>query len=257
MATLTIGVLGGMGPQATCDLFQKLIDATPARSDQEHLHVIIDSNPAIPDRTAFLLGKGPDPTPALVESACRLARAGCDFLIMPCNTAHYFVRQIEEAAGIPVLDMIEITAQAARQVLSPGDAAGLMATTGTIQSGLYHRALARHGLQLITPDEADQAEVMDIIYGPQGVKAGYRGQDLRARARAVAERLVSRGARVVIAGCTEIPLVLASGDISVPVLDSTGLLAQAAVARARSGAEAGAGQGGVGVLDGKLTPDQN
>lgn len=238
MAKQIIGVLGGMGPQATCDLFQKLINATPARTDQEHLHIIIDNNPAIPDRSAYILGSGPDPTPALVESARRLARAGCDFLVIPCNTAHYFVRKVEEGAGIPVLNMIEVTAEAARKRLKPGEKVGLLATTGTVQSGLYHDALARQGLSLITPAEADQKVLMELIYGPQGIKAGYTGKDLRAQMWVLAERLVTRGAHLIIAGCTEIPLVLEDGDISVPVLDTTDLLAQAAVTRALSGAAA-------------------
>jgi len=238
MAKQIIGVLGGMGPQATCDLFQKLINATPARTDQEHLHIIIDNNPAIPDRSAYILGSGPDPTPALVESACRLAQAGCDFLVIPCNTAHCFIRAVEEAAGIPVLNMVEITAEEARRRLKPGEAVGLLATTGTVKSGLYHEALARQGLSLITPSEADQKVLMELIYGPQGIKAGFTGKDLRAQFWLLAERLVSRGARLVIAGCTEIPLVLEDGDISVPVLDSTDLLAKAAVERALSGAAA-------------------
>lgn len=227
-----IGIIGGMGPQATCDLFQKLIDATPATSDQEHVHIIIDNDPQIPDRTKGIMGTGPDPLPELVSCGRRLATAGCDFLLIPCNTAHHFAKKVEEAAGVPVLSMIETVAQTAAAQLPPGSMVGLMATNGTLSTGLYHDALRRHGLVPIQPDEADQAEVMAIIYGPDGVKAGFRDEALRRRAQVVGERLVERGARAVVAGCTEIPLVLTEGDLTVPVLDSTGLLAGEAIRRA-------------------------
>lgn len=227
-----IGVLGGMGPQATCDLFQKLIDCTPAKIDQEHMHIVIDNNPGVPDRTGHILHGRSDPTPVLVEGALRLKHAGCGFIIIPCNTAHFYADAIEKQAGIPVLSMIEATARAAATLLPAGAAVGVMATSGTLQLGLYHRALERVGLRALAPDDEYQLKVTDIIYGPQGVKAGYRDQALRSKARDVAGHLITRGARAVIAGCTEIPLVLADGDIDVPVLDATLLLAKAAVEKA-------------------------
>lgn len=234
MSKRIIGVLGGMGPQATCDLFQKIIQRTTAAKDQDHLHVIIDNNPQVPDRTAFLIGQGEDPSPELVGGAKRLANAGCSFLLIPCNTAHYFVGVIEQAARIPVLSMIDNTADVARRLLPQGAAVGIMATTGTIQSRLYHDALLRAGLVPMAPDDLGQNEVMDIIYGTEGVKAGHVGDSQRLRARQVANKLIERGALAIIAGCTEIPLVLQDGDVSVPVLDATDLLAKAAVERARS-----------------------
>lgn len=235
MSKQIIGILGGMGPQATCDLFQKLIDATPATSDQEHVHIIIDNNPQIPDRTKGIQGTGPDPVPELVATAKRLAAAGCNFVLIPCNTAHYYAKQVEEKAGVTVLSMIETVAEVAAQRLPKGATVGIVATNGTLQTGLYHDALRRHGLVPIQPEENDQAEVMDIIYGPHGVKAGFRDAPLRRRCRMVAERLVARGAQAVIAGCTEIPLVLEDGDLTVPVLDTTGLLAKEAIRRAMAG----------------------
>lgn len=234
MQKTTIGILGGMGPQATCDLFQKIIKRTPAARDQDHLHIVIDNNPQVPDRTAFLIGQGPDPTDELVEGARRLARVGCSFILIPCNTAHYFTAVIEQAADVPVLSMIDNVAAVAQQLLPAGSAVGIMATTGTVQSELYHQSLRQAGLLPLSPDDVDQAEVMDIIYGPAGVKAGYDGPELRARARLVADRLIARGAQAIVAGCTEIPLVLQDGDVSVPVLDATDLLAAAAVNRART-----------------------
>ncbi|GAH53208.1 unnamed protein product, partial [marine sediment metagenome] len=105
-----IGILGGMGPEATVDLFHKIIKFTPAKKDQDHFRIIIDNNPKIPDRTAAILGKGEDPLPALQETARNLEKAGVDFIIIPCNTAHYFLPQIQKSVNIPVLNMIEETA---------------------------------------------------------------------------------------------------------------------------------------------------
>ncbi len=234
MSKQIIGVLGGMGPQATCDLFQKIIDSTGASRDQEHLHVIIDNNPQIPDRTAFFLGQGVDPTDELIVCAKRLVAAGCSFLIIPCNTAHYFAPAVQQAVGVPILSMIDNVAAVAKGLLAPGAAVGIMATSGTLQNRLYHQALEAVGLVPLVPTDEDQDQVMEIIYAPDGVKAGFRGEDLRQKAQQVANRLISRGAGAIIAGCTEIPLVLADGDVAVPVLDSTGLLAKAAVERVRS-----------------------
>jgi aspartate racemase len=105
--TPTIGIIGGMGPLATADLYRKIIEVTPAVRDQDHLHVIIDADPTIPDRTAALLGNGPDPLPKLVAAARRLEDAGAGILIMPCNTAHAFLPVLQRAVRIPFIDMTE------------------------------------------------------------------------------------------------------------------------------------------------------
>ncbi|MBQ5567593.1 MAG: amino acid racemase, partial [Oscillospiraceae bacterium] len=163
-----IGILGGMGPLATADLFQKIILHTRAETDQQHLHVLIDSNTNIPDRTAALLHGGADPTPELVKSARRLADAGADVLIMPCNTAHNFYDAVQGAVDIPVLHMIALTRDA---LLARGvRRAALLATDGTVQTGIYQRVFSGSGIDLLVPEGDDQAAVMDIIY--HGVKAG-------------------------------------------------------------------------------------
>ena len=170
----TIGILGGMGPLATADLFQKITLHTAAIFDQEHPRVCIDSNTNIADRTAALLHGGADPVPEMLKSAQRLESMGADFLIMPCNTAHNYYHAVAGSVSIPVLHMIAITRDAlvARGVRC----AGLLATDGTIQTGIYQRTFAGSGVELLTPDnEADQAAVMDVIYN--GVKAGDLSHD--------------------------------------------------------------------------------
>lgn len=225
-----VGVLGGMGPLATADFYLKIIRATPAAVDQDHLHVLIDSNPEIPDRTEGIEGRGPDPTPALVGSAARLVGMGAELLAMPCNSAHAYLTPIRAAAGVPVLDMMAETAAAlAARTPRPG-IAGLLATTGTLRQRLYHAALLARGVAVLEPDPAAQAELMAVIY--DGVKAGDTGPAVRDRVRAVSRGLVSRGAAVLILGCTELPLVLGPEDASVPVLDATEILARAVVREA-------------------------
>ena len=149
-----VGVLGGMGPLATADFYTKLVRLTPARADQDHLRVIIDSNPKIPDRTAALRGEGPDPTEALVATARGLERAGADLIAIPCNSAHAYLQAIRGSVGIPVLDIMEEVAAAAAALVPRPRAAGLLATSGTMQARLYHRALASRGIDVVEPAAA-------------------------------------------------------------------------------------------------------
>lgn len=252
-----IGILGGMGPEATCDLFHKIIRVTPRfkpiRRDQDHLRVIVDSNPLIPDRTAAILEGGEDPVPHLQETARNLERAGAGLIAMPCNTAHYFWDQVQAAVGIPVLHMMEEVAralagdgpgggqpgasQAAVSRVGPPAApagvrrVGLLATTATVRTRLYHRALEARGIEVLEPDAGGQEAVMEAIYRVK------RGDLAGARAPLVAEarRLEEAGADAIVAGCTEIPLVLWQGDLRVPLVDATEVLAVAAVRAALQG----------------------
>jgi aspartate racemase len=230
MAEKVIGILGGMGPEATIDLFQKIVAATPARTDQEHLRVIIDNNPKIPDRTAALLHGGEDPTPLLQATARNLERAGADFLIMPCNSAHLFFDKVVEAVRIPVLHIAdEAVAESLRRY--PGiERVGILAATGTARLGLYHKRFEAKGIRALSPSDADQEIVHAAIFS---VKAGDKGPAVRERIRGVAERMAGQGAQLLLTACTELPLILQDGDVSVPVLDPTQALAQAAVRLAR------------------------
>ena len=238
MTKKTIGIIGGMGPLATCDLFKKIITNTPAACDQDHIHVIIDNNTNIPDRTAALLAGGPSPLPEMVKSAQRLEAAGADALIMPCNTAHGFYEPLQEAVSIPVIHMIRETV--GTMVRSGITCAGLLATSGTIEAGVYDRpctaglrgaeprAEAHTGtsLRLLKPTEDEQKAVMHMIY--QGVKAGVKDYDASA-VQAIADRLISEGAQAIILGCTELPLAKEMYALDFPSVDPTEELARAAV----------------------------
>ena len=224
MEKKTIGIIGGMGPLATADLFEKIVGHTKAACDQEHLHVVIDSNTNIPDRTAALLHGGADPLPELVKSAGRLEKMGADVLIMPCNTAHNYYDGIAAAVSVPVLHMVRLTAQA---LVERGvKKAGLLATDGTVRTGIYQRSFEGSGVELLTPDEAGQRAVMEMIY--QGVKAGDMAFDAQP-ARQAMERLLAAGAEVLILGCTELPLAVKLYGIALPAVDPTLELALEAI----------------------------
>jgi aspartate racemase len=225
-----IGILGGMGPAATADFYQKIIQATPAKSDQDHLRVLIYSNPQIPDRTAAIRGDGPDPVPALVESAEVLIRGGADFLTIPCVTAHHFYEALQRAVRIPILHLIGETVTAVLHEYPGLRRLGLLATSGTLQGRLFESYFEPRGFTILTPEPAVQtAAVMEAIYG---VKQGKPLNQSRRLIREAAEHLCARGAEAVLTGCTEVPLILQDGDLSVPVIDPTRFLAQAAVCRA-------------------------
>ena len=221
-----IGILGGMGPEATADLFHRILRATPVEKDQDHFRVIIDSNSKIPDRTAGIKGTGPSPLPYMMEAGRNLVNAGADFIIIPCNTAHYFHNTLEQLLRVPVLHMIRLSAKHVKENYPDVKRVGLQATDGTIASKLYHDAYEEYGIEVITPDDASQKTVMDAIY--LDIKTGNleKGGKLL---NTVAEELIGEGSDVVICGCTEVSLVLHDGDLTVPVVDPLQVLAEEAV----------------------------
>jgi len=225
-----IGILGGMGPEATIDLFYKIIKFTPVEKDQDHLRIIIDNNPKIPDRTAAILGKGEDPLPALQESARNLEKAGADFIIIPCNTAHYFLPLIQESVKIPILNMIEEAAKETQQRIPQIKKVGLLASIGIYKTEIYHQHYKKFNIEVISPEEKDKEEVMKAIYA---VKAGNLSEGIKKSILKIAQELINKGAEVIIAGCTEIPLILKEGDVSVPLIDPTQILAKIAVQKAK------------------------
>jgi len=230
--TKVIGVLGGMGPAATADFFQKIIQATPAKTDQDHLKVVIVSNPHVPDRTAAIRGCGPDPLPELVGAAEALIRAGADLVTIPCVTVHHFFDRLQAVIPIPILHLIREAATAVTAEFPTLRRYGLLATTGTLQTRLFEAKFEPRGLSVFGCEPAVQdALVMEAIYG---VKRGGSIERSRQLICDAAAHLIERGAEAIIAGCTEIPLVLSHGDIAVPFIDPTRYLAHAAVRRALS-----------------------
>ncbi len=226
MAERIIGILGGMGPAATADLFLEIIRLSPARRDQEHFPMLIFSNPAIPDRTEAILGRGEDPVPAMVQGALRLQQAGAGILAIPCNAAHYFLPRIKACLSIPVINMIEQTCSYIRFQHPGFRKVGLLAATGTIYCGVYQAACLKAGFDLIEPDETSQARVHQAIIE---VKEGVHNEQTGFSLESIGEDLVRRGAGAVILGCTEIPLALNPFRVPYPCINATRVLAQAAV----------------------------
>ncbi len=221
-----VGILGGMGPEATVDFLREIIRLTPAKKDQDHIPVIIYSDPRVPERTAAILHGGEDPTPYLVQAAVTLEKAGAGILAMPCNTAHYYLPRIKNEVGIPILDMIEETYSSAREQIGGAEVVGLLATRGTIQSGVYHNVFARHGVKVLVPDARDQDCIQEGIFQ---VKAGSYDGARQGSFESIGSKLAAAGAAAVILGCTEIPLGFNANRVSYRVVNATRVLAQAAV----------------------------
>ena len=222
----TIGILGGMGPLATADLFRKIVLLTDAHSDNEHIRVYIDSNSAIPDRTAAILHGGPDPVPEMADALRHLETCGADCILMPCNTAHHFLPRLQAMTDIPFLSMLEATAKACAERFL-GRTAGILATRGTLETGLYTQALERAGVVSLMPDETGKDALMKVIY--DGVKAG---RDLSPMAPALLDtldRMRQQGAGYFILGCTELPLVRQMLHLPGDFIDPTAELAKAAI----------------------------
>lgn len=225
-----VGIIGGMGPEATVDLMARLIRLTPALDDADHVRCIVDNNPKVPSRIKALIeGGGASPVPELQDMARRLEAWGADFLAMPCNTAHYYFQDIQDAVSIPVLNLIEITA---REVLSqqPGiTSVGILGSTAILLTGLYQQAFAAVGAKVVYPEEACQNRIMSAI---KNIKKG--ATDLAAPAvDAALSSLETHGAQAVIVACTELSLLPSASRQPLPSIlpryDATEILARAII----------------------------
>ena len=215
-----VGVIGGMGPDATVDFMSSVIAFTKATRDQDHVRMLVDNNPAIPCRQEALLGNGENPGPVMADMARGLEVAGADFLVMPCNTAHAFADAVRDAVSIPLLSIVDVTVAACRTHA----AVGMLATKGCLEARVYQDVFATAGSELVVPDDAEFTELMELIFA---IKAGDRSSGIGGRMHRLAEALVARGATVVVGGCTEITLVLHDDMLTVPLVSSTAELAQA------------------------------
>ncbi|MEM9195013.1 MAG: amino acid racemase [Myxococcota bacterium] len=224
----TVGVLGGMGPKATLGFLARVLELTPAKREQDHLRMIVDQNPRVPDRNLAQAGHGPRPGPVLAEMARGLERHGADFVVMPCNTAHVYAPSIREALSIPFIDMIDATvnrvgALGVRRV-------GLLTTRACHETALYPKALQALELEPMALPDDEFSSLMDAIYQ---IKKGAL-DPARRTVHALSLWLVERGAEALLSGCTELPLVLRPDDCSVPLVDSSDTLARVTVSAALS-----------------------
>ena len=232
MSEKTIGILGGMGPEATLECYAQIIKNTPAKTDQQHLRVIIDSNPKVPDRTAAIIGKGPSPVPILLHGCRTLQTAGADFIIIPCVSAHFYLAEIRQQVQLPILSIYDAVADAISSDHPDIKTVGLMGTTGTISGGLFQKRLAAANCKTIVPDDFQQAKVMAAVYDIKNSATPRSREQITSDLVSVAESLVSDGAQGIVAGCTEIPLALEQLHLAVPYFDALTILARAAIIEA-------------------------
>ena len=228
----TIGILGGMGPEATAYFFDLIIRNTAADRDREHVPVIIRSDPRVPDRTDAILHASESPAPMLAEGVKALRLAGADFVVMPCVTAHHFLKDIVAREDIPFVNLLDEARKHVRAAIPGIRRIGLIATAGTVRAGIVRDAFAGAGIKVIVPGEDEQKKVMEAIYGKLGIKAGFTTGRSRRLILGVARGLVRSGAEAIMAGCTEVPLVLRQEDLAVPFIEPMRIGALACIKKA-------------------------
>lgn len=236
MKEKVIGVLGGMGPEATLALFKEIIEQTPVNREQDHIRVIIDSNPKIPSRPEAILGEGMSPVPMMVAGARSLERAGADFFIIPCVTAHYFLPRVTENVSIPVISILDVLVDYFNTVYPGIRNTGIFATSALLSTSLLQKTLSDHLINPIVPEKNEQDKVQNIITSIKLTSSndGSRKR-LRSELLSLTEQLLQRGAESICAACTEIPVLLKQVDMEVPFIDSIKILARAAINKAKNG----------------------
>ncbi|MGG7048497.1 MULTISPECIES: aspartate/glutamate racemase family protein [unclassified Campylobacter] len=218
-----IGILGGMGPLATIDIYSKMVDLTNAKKDQDNIPIIIDNYPQIPDRTAYILHGGADPYPFMKEAALRLKNAGCEAICIACNTAHYFADRLVSECGVNVLHIADIAVAAIRKNFPNAKKIAVIATTGTTQAGIYSKRLEAQGFEIADISKNQLDDIMDCIY--KGVKANNTAEYTKLFNKTINDIQ----ADVYIAACTEIPILMPFADKKDKFIDATLELAKAGV----------------------------
>ena len=231
MTSKIIGIIGGMGPLSTIELMKKIYLRTPVEKEQQHLRILVDNRPQIPDRTDFILGTGPSPLPQLQESVRLLEKWGADFIAIACNTAHLFYDEMAMVANIPILNMLVLLDSVLMKQLPEGSCIGLLTTTGALKSELFHQYLPRY--QLIVPsDHLQKKYIMEAIYGEHGVKTGGVSEQNKSFLHETIKEMRKEAPALILAGCTEIGLILQEMDVGVEILNPLDLLADEIVIQA-------------------------
>ena len=223
-----LGIIGGMGSRACSLFFNKVIDYCPAVKDQDFIEVIIHNNTAIPDRTRAILHNEPSPLKEIVRSIQLLDQSNVDVMVLTCNTSYYYYDEFSKYAVAKILHPVELVRQYVQE--NNFSKVGLLATSGTISSGIYHREFHKHGLPVLTLNEEEQeALFMQSVYMENGLKSSnISKRAIRLMQRAM-DRLLEMGADTIIAGCTEVPLALNQDNVPVPFIDPMDILAKAVI----------------------------
>jgi aspartate racemase len=231
MKEKTVGIIGGMGPEATIDLMARVLKATPAIDDIDHIRLVVDNNPKVPSRIKALIEKtGENPLACLQEMARKLSAWGVDLIAIPCNTAHFYHSDIQRVVGIPILNMIELTF-AAMTTEHPGlKTVGILASTAVLNLGLYKKRFAQSDIQVLEPSKAFQDGIMAAI---RKIKTSRYGKEVVSALQAAADDLTANGADALLLACTELSIIGQQIQTAVPCYDSAQILAEAIVKKAK------------------------
>lgn len=226
------GILGGMGPEATIHLLKLIVQLTDASRDQDHVTTVVLNNPMIPDRTAAILGTGESPLPFLIDGAHRLANAGADFIAIPCMTSFHFYNDLIPKVSIPIIHLLEQIILYIKKNYPGMRKVGVIATDGTIRSGVFQSLFTKNEIVMTIPSEVGQKQFMSALYNEKGIKAGYKKGPKQELLSIIDGMLAQDAPDAIIAGCTEIPLVVQPSDIDVPFIDPLLILAEEIIVRA-------------------------
>ncbi|MHC0037726.1 cysteate racemase [Pseudoneobacillus sp. C159] len=225
-----VGLLGGMGPEATIDIFQRIVRATNAKKDGDHLRIMVDNNPKIPSRQDAILKGTEDPGPMLAVTAQNLEKAGADMIIICANTAHHYYDVIQDAVSIKVLHIIEETAIEMKQTQPTIKKVGVLATSGAMKVNVFQRSFGKYGLAVVEIPESLQDDIQDAIFSFK-----YNtSTDMVEKLLNAIDYLIHSGAEAIIMGCTEIPLILGEQNLSIPIFDPNEIIANVAVRLAKN-----------------------
>ena len=233
MKEKTVGIIGGMGPEATIDLMARVIKATPAIDDIDHIHLVVDNNPKVPSRIKALIEKtGESPLPCLQEMALKLANWGVDLLAIPCNTAHYYYKDIQKVVNIPLLNMIELSHGVITTQNPELKAVGILASTAVLDLRLYEKRFAESDVKVLRPPDALQDGIMAAI---RKIKTSSYGKEVVSALQAAVDYLIANGVGALLLACTELSIIGHKIKTPVKCYDSAQILAEAIVKDAKRG----------------------
>ncbi|WP_457661156.1 cysteate racemase [Sinorhizobium medicae] len=226
MSQKTVGIIGGLGPLSTVAFMNSVLECTPVESERDHLHMIVDCNPKLPDINAAILGTSPCAAVSLVESAQRLETAGANLIVMVCNAAHIYERELKQSISVPFISMIEEAAMAIQADFPECKQVGLLASNGCLHAELYQEALVRRGMSPLLQTADEQRQLMRAL---TRIKSGDLGNDVRSEMLSMINALAKRGAEIIVLGCSEVALIGPIAEIEMPLIDPSIALAQATI----------------------------
>ncbi|MBU1344939.1 MAG: amino acid racemase [Proteobacteria bacterium] len=229
MTEKIVGIIGGMGPEATVDLMQRIIDLTPALDDMDHIRCVVDNNPKVPSRIkAIIEGDGEDPGPCMADMAKRLEAFGADFLVIACNTAHYYYDAVQQAVRIPVINLIDLVAGHIKEIFPEQDKIGILASPAVAMTKLYTRRFESLGIKDIWPDPEYQDRLFTVI---KGVKKKEDIALLWPAYKSVCENLLHKGVQTAVIACTELSII--NGTLPIKTVDAADILAKEIIRKAK------------------------